>query len=169
MIFIGIGSNLNSSFGDRFKNINSAIYYLQEKQVKLIKKSSFYESYSQPNKNDPKFLNVVISINTQLSPIELMTFLISVEEKLGRKRQKKNDPRICDLDIIDYDGIVKSFNNNNFELILPHKRLVDRNFVLYPLREIAPNWIHPETKKNINDLINNLVAPNNEITKVTEK
>ena len=89
MIFIGIGSNLNSSFGDRFKNINSAIYYLQEKQVKLIKKSSFYESYSQPNKNDPKFLNVVISVNTQLSPIELMTFLISVEEKLGRKRQKK--------------------------------------------------------------------------------
>ena len=83
MIFIGIGSNLPSEFGDRFKNINLAISFLQEKGIKLLKKSSFYESFSQPNKNDPKFLNVIISVETSLSPVELMLFLISIEEKLG--------------------------------------------------------------------------------------
>ena len=168
MIFIGIGSNLNSRFGNRFKNINSAISLLEKKQVKLIKKSSFYESFSQPNIKDPKFVNVVISVETNLSPVELMLFLLSIEKKLGRKRHKKNDPRICDLDIIDYNGIVKKFNIDNFELTLPHKRLIDRNFVLYPLSEISSNWTHPETKKNIKDLIDNLKSPNNEITKLSE-
>ncbi len=168
MIFIGIGSNLPSEFGDRFKNINLAMSFLQEKGIKLLKKSSFYESFSQPNKNDPKFLNVIISVETSLSPVELMLFLISIEEKLGRKRGKKNDPRTCDLDIIDFNGMVKNLKIGNLELILPHKGLIDRNFVLYPLREVSLNWIHPKTKKNISDLIKDLKTPNNEITKLSE-
>ena len=93
MIFIGIGSNLPSSFGDRFENIDLSISFLEETGVKLIKKSSFYETFSQPNKNDPKFINVVISVSSVLSPIDLMLSLISIEEKFGRKRMKKNDPR----------------------------------------------------------------------------
>ena len=168
MIFIGIGSNLPSSFGNKFKNIDLAISFLQEKGVKLLKKSSFYETFSQPNKNDPKFLNVVILVETNLSPIDLMLFLISIEKKLGRKRGKKNDPRTCDLDIIDFNGIVKNFKIDNFELILPHKGLTDRNFVLHPLKEISSDWKHPKTKKNINDLIDNLKTSNNEITKLSE-
>ena len=89
MIFIGIGSNLPSSFGDRFKNIDLSISFLEEIGVKLIQKSSFYETLSQPNKNDPKFINVVISVSSILSPIDLMLSLISIEEKLGRKRITK--------------------------------------------------------------------------------
>ena len=92
MIFIGIGSNLPSSFGNKFKNIDLAISFLQEKGVKLLKKSSFYETFSQPNKNNPKFLNVVILVETNLSPVDLMLFLISIEKKLGRKRGKKKRP-----------------------------------------------------------------------------
>jgi len=167
MIFIGIGSNLPSRFGDRFKNIDFAISFLQEKGVKLIKKSSFYETFSQPNRSDPKFLNVVILVETSLSPVELMLFLISIEEKLGRKRNKKNDPRTCDLDIIDFNGIVKNFKIDNFELVLPHKGLIDRNFVLHPLKEVCSNWNHPKTKKSINVLIDNLKVTNNEITKLS--
>ena len=168
MIFIGIGSNLPSAFGNRFANIDLAISLLEKKGVKLVKKSSFYETFSQPNTNDPKFLNVVILVETSLSPVDLMLFLISIEEKLGRKRNKKNDPRTCDLDIIDFNGIVKNFKIDNFELVLPHKGIIDRNFVLYPLKEVCSNWIHPKTKKSINVLINNLEVTNNEITKLSQ-
>ena len=168
MIFIGIGSNLPSRFGNKFKNIDLAISLLQKEGVKLFKKSSFYETFSQPNKDDPKFINVVISVKTNISPVNLMLSLISIEEKLGRRRKKKNDPRICDLDIIDFNGVVKNFKIDDFELILPHKGLIDRNFVLYPLKEISSDWTHPKTKKNINDLISNLKTPNKEITKLSE-
>ena len=93
--------------------------------------------------------------------------MISVEEKLERKRSKKNDPRTCDLDIIDYNYQIMNFKYRDLELTLPHKEMINRNFVLYPLREIHPNWIHPLTKKNINILIKDLKTSNNEITKLS--
>ena len=102
MIFLGLGSNLQSDFGDRYKNIELAINYLRENNINLLQKSSFYESVSYPNKNDPKFINVVISVETLLKSVDLMNRLLLVEEKLGRKRFKKNDPRTCDIDIIDF-------------------------------------------------------------------
>tara|TARA_Y100001970_G_scaffold262188_1_gene346160 strand:+ start:13988 stop:14518 length:531 start_codon:yes stop_codon:yes gene_type:complete len=168
MIFIGIGSNLPSKFGNRIQNINFAISFLEEKGIKIIKKSSFYETSSQPNTSDPKFLNVVISVETTFSPPDLMSILLSIEKKLGRKRKKKNDPRTCDLDIIDFNGYIKNFTFDNFELILPHPGLSNRNFVLYPLKEISSNWSHPQTKKNIDDLISKINTLNNQITKLSE-
>ena len=166
MIFLGIGSNLSSSFGDRFKNIDLSINFLLQNKINLLKKSSFYETYSYPNREDPKFINEVVSVDTNLSPIDLMKVLISIEEKLERKRNKKNDPRTCDLDIIDYKKQVINFKIDNYELNIPHKRMCLRNFVLYPLREISPNWVHPITKKNIKLLIDDLKNYNNEITKL---
>ena len=103
MIFLGIGSNLSSSFGDRFKNIDLAISFLETYKINIIKKSSLYETFSHPNKNNPKFINSIIAVETKLPPVDLMSVLIFVEEKLERKRSKKNDPRTCDLDIIDYN------------------------------------------------------------------
>ena len=167
MIFLGIGSNLSSSFGDRFKNIDLAISFLEGYKINIIKKSSLYESFSYPNKNNPKFINSVIAVETKLPPTDLMSVLISVEEKLERKRSKKNDPRTCDLDIIDYNYQIMNFKYGNLELTLPHKEMINRNFVLYPLREIYPNWTHPLTKKNINILIKDLKTSNNEITKLS--
>ena len=120
MIFIGIGSNLPSSFGDRFKNIDLSISFLEEIGVKLIQKSSFYETLSQPNKNDPKFINVVISVSSILSPIDLMLSLISIEEKLGRKRMIKNAPRTCDLDIIDFIKNCHNFISKNITVKNPN-------------------------------------------------
>ena len=168
MIYIGIGSNLPSVYGNKLKNIELAVALLKEKGIKLLKKSSFYETFSQPNKQDPKFLNIVISIDTKMSPVELMLNLISIEEKLGRKRINKNEPRICDIDILDFNGIVKNFKDNNLKLILPHLRIENRNFVLHPLKEISSNWSHPKTKKNIDVLINELEYSNNEITKLSQ-
>ena len=167
MIFLGIGSNLSSSFGDRFKNIDLAISFLESYKINIIKKSSFYETFSYPNKSNPKFINSIISVETKLPPVDLMSVLIFVEEKLERKRSKKNDPRTCDLDIIDYNYQIMNFKYGDLELTLPHKEMTNRNFVLYPLREIYPNWTHPLTKKNINVLIKDLKTSNNEITKLS--
>tara|TARA_B100001741_G_C16255127_1_gene460319 strand:- start:14 stop:544 length:531 start_codon:yes stop_codon:yes gene_type:complete len=168
MIYLGIGSNLPSSFGNRFVNINLAISFLKEKNINLVKKSSFYETFSFPNKDDPKFINIVVSVETSLTPENLMTTLISIEEKLERKRLKKNDPRTCDIDIIDYNKEIINFKLNNFELKIPHQSVSSRNFVLYPLKEICHNWTHPVTKKSIDVLIENLKTTNNEITKLSQ-
>ena len=156
MIFIGIGSNLSSSFGDRYKNINLALNLLISGGIELVRKSSFYETFSYPNKKNPKFINIVISINTNLSLEELMRVLLFVEDKIERKRTKKNDPRTCDIDIIDYNNKVLNFKYKDMDFTVPHKKLIYRNFVLFPLQEIYPNWKHPKTNEHISVLIENI-------------
>ena len=156
MIFLGLGSNLSSSFGDRFVNINLAISYLESYGIQIIDKSNFYETYSYPIKENPKFINIVISVKTSLSPVDLMSVLLFIEEKLERERNKKNEPRTCDIDIIDYNNQVLDFKYKNFNLTVPHKKLVFRNFVLIPLQEISSEWKHPVTKENIMILIDKL-------------
>ena len=156
MIFLGLGSNLSSKFGDRFTNINLAISFLEGYGIKVIKKSNFYETPSYPNKENPKFINVVILIESTLPPVDLMSVLLFIEEKLGRKRGKKNDSRTCDIDIIDYNSQILNLKFNNSELALPHNELTKRNFILFPLQEISPNWKHPKTKEFISDLLQKL-------------
>ena len=156
MIFLGLGSNLQSKYGDRFTNINLAISYLEEYGIKVIKKSSFYETHSYPNKQNPKFINIVILVETILSPTDLMSVLIFIEEKLERKRGKKNDPRTCDIDIIDYNSQILNLRYNNLDLTVPHKELTSRNFILFPLLEIFPKWKHPVTKEIISVLLQKL-------------
>ncbi len=156
MILLGIGSNLASSFGDRFKNIDLAVSSLVENGIKIIKKSSYYETPSYPNKNNPKFINIVVSIETVLPPIDLASVLIFIEESLERVRKEKNGPRTCDIDIIDYNSQIIDFKYNSLDFAVPHKKIMERNFVLLPIKEIEPNWIHPEYKHNINTLIENL-------------
>ena len=153
MIFLSIGSNLSSSFGNRFENIDASIQLLEKYNIKILKKSNFYETPSYPNKNNPKFINVIISVKTTLLPLDLMSVLILIEEKLERKRSKKNDPRTCDIDIIDYNNTILNFKYKNFEFSIPHKKLIYRNFVLIPLQEISPDWTHPISSENISDLI----------------
>jgi len=160
MLLLGIGSNLKSSYGDRFENINLSISFLQKNKIKVLKKSSFYETPSYPNIKNPKFINVVIEVSTLLSLEEFLSVLISAEEKLERKRGFKNDPRTCDIDLLDYNGQINNFYYKNLIFKVPHKKLSFRNFVLYPLKEVAPNWYHPKTKEKVNTLINKLTEEN---------
>ena len=153
MLLLGLGSNLSSNFGNRFENIDLAISYLQSHKIQLLKKSSFYETLSYPDIKNPKFINVVIEVLTHLPPEEFASVLISIEETLERKRNQKNEPRTCDIDIIDYNGRVMDFIYKNLIFKVPHEKLIYRNFVLFPLQEIAPNWIHPITKEKISNLI----------------
>tara|TARA_B100000029_G_scaffold422048_1_gene428582 strand:+ start:4601 stop:5113 length:513 start_codon:yes stop_codon:yes gene_type:complete len=156
MILLGLGSNLSSRYGDRFKNIDIALSTIEKHEIRVIKKSSYFESFSYPNKKDPKFINVVVQVESLILPEKLASILLSVEESLDRKRNKKNDPRTCDIDILDFNGQILNFKYNDFEFVVPHKKLIYRNFVLFPLNEIAPKWIHPETKDSINSLIEKL-------------
>ncbi len=156
MIFLGIGSNLSSSYGDRFYNIDLSISYLESYGILLVKKSSYYETPSYPDISKPKFINVVISVKTNLPPVDLMSVLIFIERKIERERKKKNDPRTCDIDILDYKGQIISSEYEDNEFTIPHKKLSFRNFVLYPLKEISPKWKHPETNEFIDDLIDKL-------------
>ncbi len=156
MIILGLGSNLSSSFGNRFKNIEIAISYLDKHEIKVIKKSSFYETPSYPNKSNPKFINIIIEVKTDLNPTDLASVLIFIEEILQRKRCEKNDPRTCDIDIIDYNNQIINFKYKNLDFVVPHRKLIYRNFVLFPLQEILPEWKHPKTKDNIGFLIERL-------------
>ena len=156
MIFFGLGSNLSSSFGNRFENINKAILLLKENKIYIQKKSHFYESLAIHNSADPKFINCVISVKTNLSLKNIFSVILKVEKILERTRNRKNDPRTCDIDIIDYRGKVLNLFFENKNLIIPHPRLTYRNFVLLPLYEIFPNWIHPTTGDNVKNLIKKL-------------
>ena len=169
MIFLGLGSNLPSKYGDRFANINLAISCLDGYGIKVIKKSSFYETPSYPNNENPKFINAIILVETTLPPVDLMSVLIFIEKKLERKRGKKNDPRTCDIDIIDYNSEILNLRYNNIELTVPHKELTSRNFILFPLQEISPMWRHPKTKEFISVLLQKLSKEDkNSILKIDE-
>ena len=152
MIHLNIGSNLNSKFGSKFDNISIAINLLIDSKLKVEKISNFYETPSYPNQRLPKFLNVGLLVKFNKNYLHLLKIINLVEKKIGRLRSKKNDPRVIDIDIIDFKGLIKNLNY----LKLPHPKSHLRNFVLYPILEIDPKWSHPIFKKNAQFLINKL-------------
>ena len=153
MIHLNIGSNLNSIHGSRFDNISIAIQLLIEAKIRIEKISNFYETPSYPNQRLPKFLNVGVLVNKKnLNQLELYKDINLIQKKIGRIKTKKNYPRVIDIDIVDYNGLIK----DSKDLVLPHPRAHLRNFVLYPILEIDPKWSHPILKKNAQFLINNL-------------
>jgi 2-amino-4-hydroxy-6-hydroxymethyldihydropteridine diphosphokinase len=152
MIHLNIGSNLESKFGNRFDNISKAINLLIGSKLKIIKISNFYQTPSYPNKKNPYFLNIGVLANYNSDKITLINEITLIEKKIGRTRTKKNDPRVCDVDIIDFNGLI--FENDILKI--PHAKCHLRNFVLYPILQIDPEWIHPIIKKNVKYLINKL-------------
>ena len=151
IVFLSIGSNL----GNKRKNIELVKSKLKKNNIKIIKSSKNYETLSWPNKKNTKFLNTVLKIKTLLSPKNLMKKCLNIEKELGRTRNKKNEPRICDIDIIDYDKKIIKITKNQL-LIIPHPKMHIRNFVLLPLFEINKTWIHPIKKLSIKELVNSL-------------
>jgi len=146
-VFIGIGSNL----GDTIGNCKIALDEI-ENFAEIVRISSLYETEPVGNEDQPNFINSVVEINTDLSPHELLTHLKSIEDKLGRVRGEKWGPRVIDLDIIFYDDLVMKYD----DLIIPHPRAHLRRFVLEPICEIAPDFIHPELETSILELLEKL-------------
>ena len=163
MIHLNIGSNLESKYGTRFDNISIAVNLLINSKINIKKISNFYETPSYPNSSFPKFYNIGLIVNYDDSYISLLKKIKLIEKKLDRIRTKKNNPRTIDIDIIDFKGKIKETK----ELILPHPKCHVRNFVLFPILQIDPNWSHPILKKNAKFLINNLTQKSRiEITRL---
>tara|TARA_A100001011_G_scaffold367930_1_gene421749 strand:+ start:414 stop:929 length:516 start_codon:yes stop_codon:yes gene_type:complete len=152
MIYLNIGSNLSSIYGDKVYNLAKTISFLRTLKINILAVSDIYETPSYPNKSFPKFVNISVKMKSLIKPIELFKRIKIIEKKIGRLKSQKNHPRVCDIDIIDYNGVV--FNRNHIQL--PHPRLHQRNFVLYPLKDVSPQWQHPIFKKKIDYYINQL-------------
>jgi 2-amino-4-hydroxy-6-hydroxymethyldihydropteridine diphosphokinase len=165
LIYIGIGSNLNGKNNETpLQNCKKALVELK-KEVNICKISSWYKSEPIPVSNQPWFINGVIEISTNKSSLDLLKFILSIEEVFGRVRKKKNEARILDLDIIDYKKKILYIKN---KLIIPHPRMHERSFVLQPLSELNPKWMHPIKKKGIKELIRNL-NDKQKISKISKK
>ena len=143
-VYLGIGSNL----GNKKRNIEKAKFKLIQNNILIKKSSNYYETLSWPNPKNPKFLNIVLKIKTNLTPVKLLHICKKIEVFLGRKKREINAPRECDIDIIDYNR-----QNTNSKIILPHPRMSERNFVLLPLYELDKAWTHPISGQPIKKLI----------------
>jgi len=157
MIYLGLGSNL----GNKKKNIENAKFELIKNQIRILESSNYYVSLSWPNPSYPKFLNIILKIETDLKPKNLLKICKNIEKKIGRKKRLKNSPRECDIDIIDFKS--KKMKGS---LNLPHPSMHLRNFVLLPLFEINKTWIHPILKLDIKNLI--LSLPNKDIRSIKQ-
>ena len=132
------------------KNIDLVLYYLNYSGLRVIRKSSIYKSKPMPSGLGPSYYNRVIQIESTYSAFKILSILQNIENIFGRKRTKyRNIPRIMDLDIIDCR---KELINHRL-LSLPHPKINERDFVLKPLCEIEPNWVHPRNNKNIKSLL----------------
>ena len=152
--YVALGSNI----GDREANIKKALAFLTEK-MKIVNTSSLYETKPMYLEEQGWFLNCVAKVESDITLRELLGFLKSVEKKLGRKTVARNGPRIIDLDILFYGNQIVNEN----DLQIPHPKIAERAFVLVPLAEIAPNFIHPIYKKTIAELLSELVYDKTEI------
>ena len=142
---IALGSNLDSDFGDRQANLEQAVGLIAE-LGEVTGVSSFYDTEPVGVLEQPRFLNGTLLIETDLEPVALLRELLTVERAMGRDRAAAvaKGPRVIDLDLLLYanpewgDVVMETE-----ELTLPHPSMQERRFVLEPLKEIAPEWVHP--------------------------
>lgn len=152
-ILIGIGANLPSINGSPLENCVAALNILGNMTISVICQSCWYKSAPVPLSTQPWFVNGVAVIDSELDPAALLEALHEVENSFGRVRSGPAAPRTLDLDLLDYRGLLR---DGSAPPELPHPRLADRAFVLLPLAEIAPEWVHPRSGKTIASLIDAL-------------
>lgn len=143
-IYILLGGNI----GDVLTTFNTVKHQLKS-NCQIINQSSIYLTKAWGNTNQPDFYNQVLEVDSHLIPKDLLDFLLSIETKLGRLRELKNDPRTIDIDILFYGSQIIQEEN----LTIPHPKIRERKFTLIPLNEIASNFVHPVFNKTIHQLL----------------
>ncbi len=144
-IFLLLGGNL----GDKGTTLQNAMKLISEQIGEVEKTSSVYETKAWGVKNQPDFYNQVVQLKTKLAPLAALMAIQSVEIQLGRTKRQKWHARIIDIDILYYGN---QFIGTDV-LRVPHSQMHNRNFALYPLNEIAPDFIHPILKKTTTQLL----------------
>jgi 2-amino-4-hydroxy-6-hydroxymethyldihydropteridine diphosphokinase len=142
--FLGLGSNL----GNRRFNLSLALASLKKAKVKVLRSSSLYRTQPVGCSAQPWFYNQVVEVSADLEPAELLSVIKKAERELGRQPAPKNRPRIIDIDILLAEGRVVATKS----LTIPHPRMAERNFVLVPLFEIAPEAVHPLLEEPVSEL-----------------
>jgi 2-amino-4-hydroxy-6-hydroxymethyldihydropteridine diphosphokinase len=144
-VFLLIGGNM----GDRLQNLHQAITLLSATCGPVIQQSAVYETAAWGKTDQAAFLNQALLLTTELSPQELITTVLSVEEQMGRHRTERFGPRVIDIDIMFYNEDII----NEPHLTVPHPQMQNRRFALIPLKELAPLFVHPVLKKTLEELL----------------
>jgi len=144
-VFLIVGSNL----GNRKKNLQTAATFIGEQIGRIIQSSKIYETEPWGLADQPAFYNQVHLVKSKLNAQMIIDIILKTEKKMGRVRTIKNAARIIDIDILFFNEEIIHEPN----LIIPHREIPNRRFVLMPLNEIAPLMIHPVLKKNISELL----------------
>lgn len=140
---------LGGNMGNRVKNLETACIFITQRAGTVIQKSAYYQTAAWGNTEQPDFLNQVLLLHTSLAAPALMPVLLNIESLMGRVRNKKNDPRIIDIDLLLYNDEIYQ----QPQLTVPHPQLQNRRFVLAPLNELAPQLVHPVLHKTIAQLL----------------
>jgi 2-amino-4-hydroxy-6-hydroxymethyldihydropteridine diphosphokinase len=144
-VYISAGANL----GDRVQNLEKGLASLQQAGVWIMKRSSLFETEPVGFREQPWFLNLALEAETVLSPMDLLDLCQKIELTVGRSRTFRDAPRLLDLDILFYGGQVIE----NERLVIPHPRAAERRFVLEPLAQIAPAYVHPVILRTVSSLL----------------
>jgi 2-amino-4-hydroxy-6-hydroxymethyldihydropteridine diphosphokinase len=147
-VYLGLGTNL----GDKEKNIGTAIKYIEELVGKVVSQSTLYVTVPWGFKSDNTFINAAVIAETGLSVHDVLIATKKIELLMGRTHKSVNcqyEDRTIDIDILFYDDLIINAN----DLVVPHPLIQERLFVIQPLSEIAPDYLHPILKKSIKELL----------------
>ena len=142
-VYLSLGSNV----GDREANLNTAIQHLGS-LGKVVAVSALYETEPVELASQPWFLNCAVQLNTEKMPQQLLSGVLAIERKMGRRRLQKKGPRNIDIDILLFGNSIVEAKG----LTIPHPAMHERRFVLEPLAEIAPEARHPVFKRTVREL-----------------
>jgi 2-amino-4-hydroxy-6-hydroxymethyldihydropteridine diphosphokinase len=144
--YLLIGGNI----GNRENYLKEACLHIEKQVGRIVACSSLYETAAWGNTSLAPFLNQALQVSTAVTAVELLEILLAIEKGMGRTREQVWSARTIDIDILLFNNLII----DSPSLILPHPRMCQRNFVLQPLQEIAPQLVHPTEQKTITELLN---------------